>query len=330
LKKYEIFKIWSQWLIRHLSQVSINYHPIPGPGIEDDHEIFKNLHEKGLSEDSAKCFIDQLIQRVKVLYQKYHQFKTEQLTQLERMVCADHSVTQQILTHGGQRWYIYHLGELYVKYDQQLHDRLLTRYCGDNRCMRFALFEMGFNYYLLDGHSFQWCVPPKVMSVLDRYLVINGELFASPINSHFSPYYSLFQIDCLFGASGQFFQIKELTEGTFEVNPPFIEQLFIDSSRIIIDCLEQAQETGRDLLFIYLMPNWSDSQGYQRLKDPHNGYLIDEIILPEKGHFYYQYSKHKLIIANFETHLLVVGTSAARGRWTREIHDQIMDHSLLR
>lgn len=70
------------------------------------------------------------------------------------------------------------------------------------------------------------------------------------------------------------------------------------------------------------MPNWHDSQGYQCLKQP--PYLLDEITLPEKGHYYYQSSKHKLIIANFETHVLVVGTTMARSRWTPDIRQMLI------
>lgn len=70
------------------------------------------------------------------------------------------------------------------------------------------------------------------------------------------------------------------------------------------------------------MPNWNDSQGYQRLKQ--GSYLLDEIILTEKGHYYSQSTHHRLIIANFETHVLVVGTMLARSRWTPEIRHALI------
>lgn len=345
-KKYEVFKIWAQWIIRVLSQSCDNYHPIPYQSpTEVKPWLIECLIEKGVDPIHAQYFNQQVMERLSHLYHTYHQSKHTQLFTTEQMIAMDQRIVQeyllpddsQFISKSGhlppspsptisKRWISYRLGDLYVKFDAQIHERLLARYQGDVRYLKFLMFEMGFNYYWLDGHSFQWGIPLKVMSLLEKTLSVRTELFASPMNATLPLYYSLFYVDRFFGSLGNFFYKTDthMMEGFYEVNPPFIEQLFIQSSQIMIDSLHQAQIKGRLLGFIYLMPNWQDSTGYQMLK--HCGYLLDEVVLPEKGHFYRQSSKKKLISANFETHVLVVGTRPSIAFWTPRVREQFITH----
>ena len=188
------------------------------------------------------------------------------------------------------------------------------------------MFEMGFNYYMLEGHSFQWCVPPKAFTTIEKLLSARTELFASPMNASLQNYYSLFYVDKFFGAIDNFFNVQtpSISEGTYEVNPPFIEYIFVESSRMVIDMLNNSQKNKKDLLFIYIMPNWLDSGGYQLLIK--SKYLLDEIILTENNHFYHQSSKHRMISANFETHVLIIGTDSSKERWTTEIKNKFIEN----
>lgn len=199
LKKYEALKIWSRWLINHLCHIPINYHIIPNSNfsssIDNGTEIISSLCEKGLDETMSKQFYEQLIIRIKALYQKYHQQKLEQLTHMEQMIRMDRLIIHTVTMRGSKRWHLYRINDIYIKYNQRVHDRLLSRYQGSNYCLKFSMFEMGFNYYILDGHSFQWCLPPKAMSILNHQLSVHTELFASPINAYLPVYHSLFKID---------------------------------------------------------------------------------------------------------------------------------------
>lgn len=69
------------------------------------------------------------------------------------------------------------------------------------------------------------------------------------------------------------------------------------------------------------MPDWLDSQGYLILIN--SQYLIDEIVLKENKHFYYQSSNNRMVMANFESHILIVGTSIAKKTWTPKIKKEI-------
>jgi hypothetical protein len=306
-------------LIRNLCQSGVNYHLIPNSNVADDTDILRHLQEKGVSQQHVHQFYDQVVQRVGVLYQKYHQIKSDHF---KNPFDLNRQVTQTVTYHNNKKYYVYRLEEIYVKLNLSTHTQIMSRYRGPPQYLNFFIFEMSFNYYMLDGPSFQWAIPPKSITTLNKSLSVTTELFASPINAVLPNYYSLFYIDRWFGATDNFFHAdrSQLCQGTYEVNPPFIEKVFIDSARVITDLLQH----NEDLLFIYIMPNWLDSEGYQMLIN--GGYLLDEIILPEKNHFYYQSSKRRMIPATFETHLLIVGTPLARLRWTPEIKDHLVEH----
>lgn len=325
-KKYETHKVWAQWLIRNLCRNNINYHLIPDQQVNHDVDLFNHLKEKNVNIDEIPQFYKQITTKISELYQKFNDMKITQFHDHVKIVEMSQLIDQEVTNKHGKRFYIYRFGQIYVKYESHVHEKLLSRYNGDVLCSKFCLFELGFNYYILDGHSFQWCVPLKAFHILEKYLPINAELFASPINFYSRNYYSLFFVDTFFGAVDNFFNIKtlNLSEGIFEVNPPFIEQILIESSRIILNALHYSQEHAHDLLFIYIMPDWLDSLGYQMLTN--SGYLIDEIILTEKNHFYYQSSNRKMVLATFETHVLLIGTSSAKNRWTVEIKNKFIEN----
>jgi len=323
LKKYEAYKIWSHWLIRNLCKNVNNYHLIPmDRTLHDDDDIITLLTEKGLTSDFINRSYGSIMSRASELYHKYHQLKIDHLTNMDQLIEANRLIIYDTVYIDGKQYHIYRYGRIYVKYNNYIHDRLVVRYCGNMKCFRFCMFEMGFNYYMLEGHSFQWGLPPKVFSIVERSLMTQTEMFASPINVNLPNYYSLFYIDKYFGALDNFFNIQPNTikEGTYEVNPPFIEYIFVESSKMMLSMLNN----GQDLLFIYIMPNWVDSGGYQLLI--HSEYLLDEIVLAEKEHFYHHNLKHRMIMANFETHILIIGTPIASKRWTADIKAKFIEN----
>lgn len=324
--KYEAYKVWAHWLIRNLCRNNNNYHLIPDHLENHDVDLFNHLKEKNVNIDDIPYFYGQIIAKISELYQKFNDMKITQFHNHDKMVEMSKLINKVVTDKNGKQYYIYRFGGIYVKYESHIHEKLLSQYNGDVLCSNFCLFEMGFNYYILDGSSLQWCVPPKAFHILEKYLQINAELFASPINFYSHNYYSLFYVDKFFGAIDNFFNIKtmSLSEGTFEVNPPFIEQVFIESSKIILSALNYAQERSRDVLFIYIMPDWLDCVGYQMLKN--SGHLIDEIVLKKKDHFYYQGSDRKMVLATFETHILIIGTTNAKNRWTNEIKNKFIEN----
>jgi len=316
-KLYESYKVWAQWLIRNLSQVHDNYHVIPSVQLaETDTDIFLHLQDKGVVTENIHQFYSQIKIRLAKLYDTYHILKTNQLKTIPLIHEINQHIEHELTFHNGKNVHVYRWGRTFIKYSSQVYDRLAKRYLGDPLSFKFYMFEMGFNYYILEGQSFQWCIPPKSLGVLEKTLSVDTELFASPINAVLPIYYSLFYVDQAFGSSGNFFNIdhNRLSVGTYEVNPPFIEQLFVASSKLICSVLQSSQQQDLDLLFIYIMPDWSDSGGYQLLIK--SDYLLEEIVLKSNSHSYYHSMKNRLISANFETHILIIGTTRSKVRWT--------------
>jgi hypothetical protein len=183
-KKYESYKVWAQWLIRNLCHVEENYHIIPPISIASkDTDIFLHLTEKGVSRQHAQLFYTQILSHLTDLYRTYHQVKMDQSKDIDRIRELNQLIEFNIVTKNGRRIYIYRYAQLFVKYTNCTHDRIIHRYTGDPQCLMYHMFEMGFNYYMLEGHSFQWCVPPKAFTVLEKTMSLNTELFASPINA---------------------------------------------------------------------------------------------------------------------------------------------------
>lgn len=311
-KKYETHKVWTQWLIRNLCMIPHNYHVIPSKTVIGDTDIISHLVCLGLNKRQALTFYVTVIKKVLSLYDTYNEYKCNMDLSDVQMMDIRHCQTHNMM-------HTYSVNDIYIKFDDTHHQALINRYQGDPHYLNFCLFEMGFNYFVLEGHSFQWCVPPNAMAVLNQYLSVNVELFASPINVSLPNYYSLFMIDKYFGATGNFFNlcIDDINDGSYEINPPFIDNLFIRSSDMVISWLEQKQADKRDLLFVYIMPDWIDSEGYIRLVN--SRFLVDEIILKEKEHYYYQSHNNKLIMSSFETHIIVVGTDLSRSKWTTNV-----------
>jgi len=323
-KKYEAYKVWAHWLIRNLCEVSDNYHIIPSQKIAEDNDVIVHLKEKGADHTKVHEFYNQVILKAHYLYQKYNQFKIDMISDNSKIKEVSQLIEYSTTEENGNLYHLYRFMETYIKHNDLKYNRLKSLYKGDQECFNFYMFEVGFNYYILDGHSLQWCIPPKVFDTLSSKLDVKTELFAAPTNVNLPLYCSLFHIDKQFGALDNFFNLdlQQILEGTFEVNPPFIERIFIKSSTMIVDFLEKSQHYNKDLMFVYIMPNWLDSKGYQMLAK--SKFLIDELVFNENKHFYYQSSNDRMVLANFETHVMIVGTLQAKSRWTPKIKTELI------
>ena len=323
-KKYEAYKVWAHWLIRNLCEMSDNYHIIPNQKIAEDPDIIDHLKKKGSDPSKVHEFYNSVITKALYLHQKYNQFKIDLITDSEKVKHVSQLIEYSLIEENGNRYHVYRYMDTYIKHNEIKHTKLLTLYSGDKESINFYMFELGFNYYILDGHSLQWCIPPKVFETLKNRLSVKTELFAAPTNANLPLYCSLFYVDKQFGALDNFFNLStdQTLEGTFEVNPPFIEKIFIKSSAMVVDFLEKSQKYNKDLMFIYIMPDWLDSKGYQMLVN--SKFLIDEIVFKENKHYYYQSSNDRMVVANFESHVLIIGTSHSQSRWNSKIKAEII------
>jgi hypothetical protein len=308
---YEARKIWTQWIIRNLSKNVVNDHLIPDPcGLSED-QLVPHLIEHGVSKRNALIFYQQVKSRVTQLYELYKDHKMAQ------------NVAYELVNVNSQYTYEFHVGTVLISFPSAIYDKLTKLYNGSRQIHHSVFFELGYTYTILDGQSFQWSVPPKVLSLLEKTMDLHTELFASPMNVQLGSYYSLFSVDRFFGAIDNFFHGVPLgvTEGTYEVNPPFIEQTFNESTQLILRLLEN---NTKDLMFIYVMPDWIDCKAYQLLTK--SRFLIDEIVLEAQRHCYYHEYTKKMICVGFSTHIILVGTAPSRARWTPQTKNQLIKH----
>ena len=101
-----------------------------------------------------------------------------------------------------------------------------------------------------------------VFDVLRSWFNVRFECFASPLNCTCAEYASAFPlVDKYFGATGNFFNLHP-RHGSFEANPPFIEEVMIAMVTHIHNLLEHA--TG-PMSFVIIIPGWLDDPSYVAL-----------------------------------------------------------------
>uniref|UniRef100_A0A182Y9I3 Uncharacterized protein n=1 Tax=Anopheles stephensi TaxID=30069 RepID=A0A182Y9I3_ANOST len=101
----------------------------------------------------------------------------------------------------------------------------------------------------------QASLPAVVFECLHHHFNVTFECFASPLNCYFRQYCSAFgDTDSFFGSRGSFLDFKPVA-GSFQVNPPYCEEL-IDASLQHIDRL--LTDSADALSFIVFLQEWKD------------------------------------------------------------------------
>jgi hypothetical protein len=174
-------------------------------------------------------------------------------------------------------------------------------------------------YHILSGAGLQWALPPSLMFILKQEMGCTTEIFASPINCYYSNYYSLFPHDKYFNSLGNFFEADacNFTTGTYQVNPPFIEPIFVKTTDKIISLLDKAEVSNNNLTFVYVMPVWDDFPSYNMIVS--SKYCQRIIELESDQHYYYQYQTGQYIKARFGTNIIILSTQLDACPITTEI-----------
>ena len=132
------------------------------------------------------------------------------------------------------------------------------------------LFIMLSRYFAMQGHGFQAACPENVFHILNQFLNVSFECFASPLNCYYGAYCSAFpDVDASFGSSGSFWKWEPPVEGgSFQANPPFVAIIMEKMAEKIIALLNQEEEnlqndkTTRPLSFVVIVPGWLEDEGY--------------------------------------------------------------------
>ena len=307
-KKYESFKIWARWLITHMS---IRPQPdgfFPTAGIKHDLQIINELVSKGCSESKAethyRIFVDMVDHMSKKLNYDHYSYNYNsyiisnylERDQVNKTIKIKHPKYQ----------------ELDCIMSKCMYEKLkrLHSDCGlgIKRFSDYHIWKINALYNILDGASLQWSIPHKLFDFLHMEFNCDTELFASPFNCYYKKYYSLYPSDTYFGSRGNFFRApeKDFIEGCFQINPPFIDILFSKVSECVLSYLDTADENGKKLTFIYVMPDWSEVDGYDILVE--SKYCNAAITINARDHYYYQANRHNYIKVFFNTKVLIMST----------------------
>ena len=311
-EKQEAYKIWSRWIITHLSLKKQVDPFLPYTGVYSDVQIIKELISKGSTLKKATAFYRIFLAKVREFLKTHPPQPPRKCswTYEDRdtyfnpdILCTcdtDHSTVN--LSYNK----IIHTIST-VKY-QQLCELYNTCNYGFGNRVNYHIWTLYTQYNLLDGKSLQWALPPAVFQLLSDYMGCQTELFASPINSTYRQYYSLFQHDKFFGSRGNFFTApdSDFVAGCYQANPPVIDAIFSRTADRINNLLQIAEKNSRELTFVFIMPNWLDCQAYREFTA--SPYCRKELILKHNEHRYIG-ENNRFIRVHFNTHIFFLSTN---------------------
>jgi hypothetical protein len=148
-------------------------------------------------------------------------------------------------------------------------------------------------YESLSGASpgFQMALPEDVFDVLQKHWEVSHECFASPLNCYFPSYCSMFlDTDGCFGSKGSFFDFRP-KEGSFEANPPFLEDTMTDNVRHILDLLAAS---ALPLSFVVVVPGWDDDTCESYRLTISSPFLTSHLVFDARDHYYKNGMQHKM------------------------------------
>ena len=116
------------------------------------------------------------------------------------------------------------------------------------------------------------------------------ECFASPLNCRYPCFCSAAaDVDAPFGSRGSFFRARPQS-GAFLANPPFDPPLVLSMASHMQSLLDEADQHGRHLAFIVVIPTWPEQQCWKALRDSkHNA---SHLRLPRSKHAYLDGGQH--------------------------------------
>ena len=172
--------------------------------------------------------------------------------------------------------------------------------------------------------GYQMAVPEHVFAVMNRLFGVSHECFASPLNCYFPSFCSLcLDTDRYFGSKGSFFKFRP-TWGSFEANPPFVEEVMTQMVEHIIDLLQSSEHP---LSFLIVVPGWDDAacKSYQlTVKSPFLRYVpvsshANRYLILERGKHQYkpgmQHRKSNVVNARIRTFIFFMQNDAGAKKW---------------
>lgn len=169
-----------------------------------------------------------------------------------------------------------------------------------------------------EGNGTQNSLPVSVFDCLHKHFGVTFECFASPLNCYFRQYCSAFpDTDSFFGSRGSFLKFHP-TAGSFEVNPPYSEELMEATVNHLERLLTESQET---LSFIVVFPDLRDPVPVALTTLEASRYKREQLLIPAYDHEYRHGFQHIMprsevnVRSAHGTQVIFLQNDAGYARW---------------
>lgn len=178
--------------------------------------------------------------------------------------------------------------------------------------------------------------PASGFNLLQKLFGVEAECFASPLNVTLDKFCSVaFDTDRFFGSAGSFWKFpgrdprwsspdQDILRGggSYEANPPFVEEVMDEMAVRIIALLRDAEQRNVPLSFCVIVPGWGGD--WKLLKEftnsefsrPSPGFYL---VLDRKKHNYRPGMQHRAAYdeqpSNVETFVFFLQTAAGARKW---------------
>lgn len=171
------------------------------------------------------------------------------------------------------------------------------------------------------GCSYHAAAPENVFYLLNKSIGVQHECFASPFNCYFKSYCSAFpDTDGVFGSVGSFFSFHP-TSGSFEVGPPYTEEIMTST---VLHCVNLLEQSSLPLSFVIFVPDWRNPlQKCQEIMEEcdftrlhfviegnKHAFLVGDQHLPSNQQ---QQSTH--FVLPFATHIYILQNEKGSEKW---------------
>ena len=186
----------------------------------------------------------------------------------------------------------------------------------------YAVFALLMRYESLGGAGYQAALGEDAFDALHEKLGVSVECFASPLNCRYGTFCSQFKdVDAHFGSLGSFFDPRFApTEGSFEMNPPFVPETMSLAVEKLENLLTRAEGEDKALSFVVIVPAWSDCQYWRALE--RSTFLQYECdIVKAEDHGFCDGSQHsrpsheRYRVSSYDTGVWYLQTSKAAKKW---------------
>ena len=251
----------------------------PSPESEASHRLIQEIvhSDDNLTKKDAQEVVNDLCLKTKRAVQEVSNMASRRLAPLGKgsRIELEKGTSQHTLRYKRKSWKKAYAVQVNVTHYDKLWDAFNKVYPSLTRekkvlpsfhvlifclLLRYSALSGGHLLNDLRGGGMQGAVMPDTFAVLQRFFPLQEilECFASPWNAQLPLFASAFEdLDTHFGSVGDFRQL-DLSEGVYQVNPPFSPGLMVQMVEQLDEKLAVATQESKRLTFFVIVPTAQD------------------------------------------------------------------------